>query len=250
MDSTNFTPPLRWYQKFSGIMLVSIVTVLIVGVLFFGGTTIYYYWQIKNGNGAFLFQKFYGGFSADVKNTDQSGTFDRKTLELGTAPFLGANNPKVTIVEFVDFKCPYTKAEEPIIRQVMQKYGNKVKLIVRNFPVESTHPGSNQLSILAMCANEQHYYWPFHDWFFDNQESLGEDLSDDDIATLATHFDLDLPKMKACMDGQEMKTVVNKDYSDAASFGIGGTPTFFINGEKVEGVIPFDTWDGFLKNLK
>lgn len=250
MDQTNLTPSLKWYQRFSGILLVAIGATLVAGILLFGGTTLYYFFQIRNGNGAFLFQKFYGGFTADVKNNNAAANVDRKILELETAPFLGSSIPKVTIVEFVDFKCPYTKAEEPIIRQVMQKYGSKVKLIVRNFPVESTHPGSNQLSLLAMCANEQHYYWPFHDWFFDNQDILNDNFTDDDVAALVKNFDLDLSKMQACMKGTDIKTIVNKDYSDAFSGGIGGTPTFFINGQKVEGVIPYDTWDSYLKNIK
>ena len=132
----------------------------------------------------------------------------------------------------------------------MQKYGNKVKLIIRNFPVESTRRGTNQLSMLAMCAYEQGYYWPLHDWLYEQQDNLGESLSDTEIDSLAFQFGWESSKMKTCLANPSVKVAVNKDFADGYRFGVGGTPTFFINGEKVEGVIPFSAWELFLNNVK
>jgi len=250
MAIDNLGPSLRWYQRFSGIMLVGIVSAIVVFILFVTGTAGYYYWQIKNGNGQVLFDKFYGGFSADVKNDNVIGKINRTELEIPNAPFLGSNNPKVTIVEFVDFKCPNCKAAAPILRQVMQKYGNQVKLIIRNFPVESTHPGASQLANLSMCAYEQGYYWPLHDWLYEQQDNLGEKLSEEEMKSMAYKFGWDVEKMKICLADPNIKVAVNKDFADGYRFGAGGTPTFFINGEKVEGVVPFSAWELFLNNVK
>ncbi len=250
MANDNLEQPLRWYQRFSGVMAVGVISAIVIFLLLIVGTTGYYYWQIRHGNGQVLFDKIYGGFSADIKNTNTNASVNRADLEIQGAPFLGSNNPKVTIVEFIDFKCPYSKEEAPILRQVMQKYGNKVKLIVRNFPVESTHPGANQLSNLAMCAYEQGYYWPLHDWLYEQQDSLSEKLSTEFIDSLAVNFGWDADKMKACLLDQNSKVAVNKDFADGYRFGIAGTPTFFINGEKVQGVIPFSAWELFLNNVK
>lgn len=250
MANSGLGQPLRWYQRFSGVMLVGILAAVVLFILAIAGTTGYYYWQIRQGNGQVLFDKFYGGFSADVKNSNVVGGINRAELEIPSAPFLGSNNPKVTIVEFVDFKCPNCKAEAPILRQMMQKYGNKVKLIIRNFPVESTHPGASQLSNIAMCAYEQGYYWPLHDWLYEQQDNIGTNLSDEDINSLAYKFGWEAGKMKTCLASPAVKVTVNKDYADGYRFGIGGTPTFFINGQKVEGVVPFSAWELFLNSIK
>lgn len=251
MAFNNSPVGLRWYQRFGGVLGIALSATVVAIVLFFGGSVLYYYYQIQNGNGELLLQNFYGGFTAVDKNTQSAQTeVDRKELELAGAPAIGTNSPKVTIVEFVDFKCPNCKAEAPILRQVMQKYGSKVKLIVRNFPIESTHPGANQLSILAQCAYYQGWYWPLHDWLYDHQDALGNSFTASDIDDLSSVFAWDTQKMKECFKSQEAKVFVNKDYSDASRFGVAGTPTFFINGKKVEGVIPFEVWDNFLRNVK
>lgn len=250
MASNNSPSGLRWYQRFGGVLGIALVATLIVLILSFIGSVGYYYYQIKNGKGELLLQSFYGGFTqVNEKNANQYEV-DRAEVELIGAPSIGTNSPAVTIVEFVDFKCPNCKAESPILRQMMQKYGGKVKLIIRNFPVESTHPGANQLAVLAHCAYAQGWYWPLHDWLFENQDSIGESFTAGDIDDLNSVFAWDAQKMKNCFNGQEAKIAVNKDYSDAVRFGVAGTPTFFVNGKKVEGVVPLEVWDNFLRNIK
>lgn len=242
---------LRWYQRFGGVLGIALGATIVAVVLSFGGFVWYYYHQIQKGNGEILLQNFYGGFSSADKNTKSTTTdVNRSEVELASAPAIGTNNPKVTVVEFVDFKCPNCKAEAPILRQMMQKYGSKVKLIIRNFPVESTHPGANQLAVLAQCAYYQGWYWPLHDWLYENQDKLGESFAAADIDDLNSLFGWDPQKMKECFNSQEVKVLVNKDYADANRFGVAGTPTFFINGKKVEGVVPFEVWDNFLRNVK
>lgn len=251
MVFNNSSFPLPWYQRLGGVLGIGLLATVVAIVLFFGGSVWYYYHQIQNGNGEILLQNFYGGFTAANKNSDNKEmAVNRADLELNTAPSLGSNNPKVTIVEFVDFKCPNCKTEAPILRQVMQKYGNKIKLIMRNFPVESTHPGANQLAVLSQCAYYQGWYWPLHDWLYENQEKLGDSFGISDIDDLNKLFAWDAVKMKECFGGQDAKILVNKDYADAYRFGVAGTPTFFINGKKVEGVVPFEVWDNFLRNVK
>lgn len=251
MDSKNSSTSLRWYQRFEGVLSVALVITLIAIILFFGGAVWYYYRQIKNGNGELLLQNFYGGFTVADKNAGKKPLeINRAELELASAPSIGTANPKVTVVEFVDFKCPNCKAEAPILRQMMQKYGSKVKLMVRNFPIETTHPGANQLAVLAQCAYYQGWYWPLHDWLYDNQDKLGGSFTAADIDDLNPLFAWDAKKMKDCFNSPEVKILVNKDYADAYRFGVAGTPTFFINGKKVEGVIPFEVWDNFLRNVK
>jgi len=251
MDNNNVNRPLRWYQRWTGIMGVGLVLVILLMVIIFSAVVGYYVWQIRQGKGEILFNKVYSGFSTTSTQFNvQEGKIDKSELEIADAPYLGSNNPKVTVVEFVDFKCPNCKLASPIMRQVLQKYGNKVKLIIRNFPVESTHAGSNQLAIISMCAYDQGYYWPMHDWLYLQQELLDNNFSDEELKNLAINFGWDAQKMFTCVNDPASRVRINKDYADGYRFGVAGTPTFFINGEKVEGVIPFSVWELYLNNVK
>jgi protein-disulfide isomerase len=250
MPFNNSPLPLRWYQRFGGGVGVGMIATILVLLISFGGLVWYYYSQIQSGNGQILFNNFYGGFTAADKKNEKIVDVDRSQVEVNTAPYIGTNNPKVTIVEFVDFKCPNCKAAAPILREVLQKYSSKVKLIIRHFPVESTHPGASQLAALSECAYQQGWFWPLHDWLYDNQDKIGSNISTADVDSLGSLFAWDKDKMRKCFVSNEAKITVNKDYADAYRFGVGGTPTFFINGKKVEGVIPFEVWDNFLRNVK
>ncbi|MDO8509598.1 MAG: DsbA family protein, partial [bacterium] len=157
---------------------------------------------------------------------------------------------EVIVVEFIDFKCPNTLKEEPILKRVLAKYGSKMKLIVRDFPAESIHPGANQLALIGSCAYQQGLYWPMHNWFFANHADLPEKMTDDDILNVAEKVGADAGKLADCMKKNITGTEVNHDYADGIRFGVQGTPTFFINGKHFEGAIPFEVWENFFKKIK
>jgi protein-disulfide isomerase len=223
---------------------------IFLALLIFGGYVLYYVREIKQGKGEFLFNKVYGGFSQSANQKETAAKIDRKKLELSTAPFLGANEAKTIIVEFVDYKCPNSKAASEIMKKVLQKFGNEVKIIVRNFPAESTRPGANKLAIFGFCAKEQGLFWLAHDIMFDVQEDLGADIGDEELKVLSDEIGAEWAKMKICLNSSKAKIAINRDYADGYSFGVQGTPTVFINGEKTEGVVPFNVWEGYLSNIK
>jgi len=156
----------------------------------------------------------------------------------------------VTIVEFADFKCPNCRLAAPILRQVAQKYGNKVKIIFRNFPVESTHPGATRLAEIAYCADRQGRFWPMHDLLYAEQDTLIPVLPRAEVQRLAEKTDLDLKQLWSCLGSPAAAIAVNRDYSDGFGVGLRGTPTWFVNGKKVEGVVPFEVWERYLDNVK
>lgn len=250
MPEIQSNQPLRWYQRVSGIIGIGLVITVLGLAIFFGGSVWYYTSQIKKGNGQILFNDIYGGFSKTKEQKNKtSEVVDRAELETSDDPSLGSANPKVTIVEFIDFKCPNSKAEAPIIREVIKKYGNKVKVITRNFPLESVYAGTNQLAIFATCASEQGYFWPVHDWLYATQEQMPENITDEQLLSAGVSFGMDEAKLKTCLNGSQGKIMVNKDFSDGIKNGVEGTPTFFINGKKVEGVVPMEVWDNFLSKI-
>jgi protein-disulfide isomerase len=241
---------MRWYQTAWGIALLGLGSLVFLGVLVFGTITIKYLWQIKHGQGSLLQQQIYGGFS---KNKDTSSPLSTgpgsSSLLAENVPYLGSPTAPTTIVVFGDFRCPNTKNAMPILKQLAGKYGYKVKIIFRDFPGESIHPGATRLAQIGTCAYEQGKYWNVSDYLFSKQDSLPVYLSPTDISDLAGATDLDLEKLKQCMDSSLTSQKVNRDYADGFKFDVGGTPTFFINGQKVEGVVPFDAWEKVIKQL-
>ncbi|KKP59440.1 MAG: DSBA oxidoreductase [Candidatus Magasanikbacteria bacterium GW2011_GWC2_34_16] len=236
-------------QTWWGVTLLSLGGVLVVAIVIFLAVVGRYWWEIKQGRGDILAQKIYSGFTAST-STNNNVSADRVILERTDAPYLGNADAEVVIVEFVDFKCPNCLAEAPIIKNLVQKYGNKLKLIIRNFPVESLHPGATQLATIAECAYEEGLYWPTHDYLYNRQSELPATLSDEEIKNvIAPALNLDAVRLKACLANRNTTVRVNRDYADGLQFGVRGTPTFFVNGEKIEGVIPLEVWDQFFSKL-
>ena len=187
---------------------------------------------------------------AVAKRKENKGkNVDRSILENGDVPFLGNPNASTTIVVFGDFRCPNTKNAMPIIKQLAAKYGYKLKVIFRNFPGESIHPGATRLAQIGVCAYSQGRYWQASDYLFAKKDDLPVYLASGDIAALAGATGLNLDKLNKCIDSSAAVIKVNRDYADGYRFGVGGTPTFFINGQKIEGVVPFDAWEKFIKQL-
>jgi protein-disulfide isomerase len=241
---------MRWYQTMWGVALLGLGGLVLVGAIIFSAITIKFWWQIKHGQGDLLQQQVYGGFDRDPKAVGHEGeTVDRKVLETGDFPFLGNPNASTTIVVFGDFRCPYTREEWPILQKLVNIYGYKIKLIFRNFPAESIHPGTTKLAQIGACAQAQGKYWNTHNYLFASQEVLPIYLSASDITAFANQTDLNLAQLNKCLDSSVTAIKVNRDYADGYRFGVEGTPTFFVNGQKVEGVVPFEVWENYIKAL-
>ncbi len=245
----NQSIPLKhWYHSGWKVALVGLLALIVASILGFGGLTIYYWSEIRAGRGEALTQKIYGEFSASGSNSGPDFV-QRTEIETTDDPFLGNANAEIVIVEFVDFKCPNSKAAMPILKKVLSKYGQKVKLIVRDFPLESLYPGTSKIAELAGCAYQQGLFWPVHDWLYENQDSLPVSVTAKDLKEMADLTGLDFKKLSECFNNHTMATEVNRDYADGFKLGINGTPTFFVNGEKIQGVVPWEVWESFFSKL-
>lgn len=158
---------------------------------------------------------------------------------------LGNANASVTIIEFSDFECPYCgKFFTETLPLIKQNYINtgKVKLVYRDFPL-SFHPDSEKAAEAAECAGEQSKYWEMHDKLFENQNALGVDS----LKQYAKDIGLDSAQFNACLDSGKMTSEVQKDSADGQSYGVSGTPTFFINGVELVGAQPYSAFDQAIK---
>lgn len=255
----NFTQevvPVTRQRKIWRVPLIVLAILLLIFFIIFASLTFVYWNKIKNGEtdifilnrNIFLSE---GAFTQSLQeNINNAQTdFTRTELEISEAPYIGNPNAEIVIVEFMDFKCANCLAASPIMDKVLAKYGNKIKLIVRDYPSESLHPGSTELAKIGYCAHRQGRFWKMQDVLFANQDILPEDIGITDLKYLAREAGIGYTDLQKCLDGGESEQAVKRDYLDGYRFGVRGTPTFFINGEKVEGVIPFEAWNEFLSDF-
>ncbi len=149
---------------------------------------------------------------------------------------MGPRTAPVTIVEFSDFQCPFCSRVGPTVKQIEEKYKDKVRLVWRNYPLPF-HNNAQLAAEAAMAANEQGKFWEMHDKLFANQQALTRP----DLEKYAQELGLNVEKFKAALDSGKYKGAVNADVQYANGLGGGmGTPTFFVNGRKIAGALPFE----------
>jgi protein-disulfide isomerase len=150
-------------------------------------------------------------------------------------PELGSKDAPVTIVEFSDFQCPFCGRAEPTLKQVREKYGDKVRLIYMDFPL-GIHDHAIDAASAGRCAAEQGKFWQFHDTMFADQSKL----TTPDLKADAKKLGLDTAKFDECLDKGKYKSGIEADLEQGKNLGVDGTPAFFINGRPLTGAQPFD----------
>lgn len=140
----------------------------------------------------------------------------------------------VTIVEFSDFQCPYCRNVGETLKQLLAKYGDKVSLAFRDFPLRTLHPQAQAAAEAARCAAEQGKFWEYHDLLFQNQGSLGPDS----YPRFAETVKLDVAQFRACVSAGKYRPQIEDDIRDGTRLGVSGTPAFFVNGVFLNGAVP------------
>jgi protein-disulfide isomerase/DNA-directed RNA polymerase subunit F len=154
------------------------------------------------------------------------------------APFRGLATAPVTIVEFSDFHCQYCKQVQTSLAQLLSRYSDKVKLVYRNFPIDSLHPGARKAAQAAQCAKDQGKFWAYHDKLYASEP----DASPEKLKAFAEEVGLDLSGFEGCLSSGKYQAIVEKDIEEITRLGVTGTPAFFINGRLLSGTHPLETF--------
>jgi protein-disulfide isomerase len=150
-------------------------------------------------------------------------------------PFLGPTNAAVTIVEFSDFQCPYCRSVQPALKQLLQEYQDRVKLVFRDFPLRNIHPQAQKAAEAAQCAAEQQQFWSYHDKLF-----AATELQVKDLQQYAQDVGLNIEQFTTCLDSDKYAPAVERDLQDGLHAGVSATPSFFVNGQPVSGAVPYE----------
>ena len=162
----------------------------------------------------------------------------RVAVPVDGAPFKGPAKAPVTIVEFSDFHCPFCRRVIPTLAQLESQYGEKIKLVFRDFPIESLHPGAIKAHEAARCANEQGKFWPFHDKLFAGPSTSSPEL----FKGLAKEVGLDAVAFDTCLGSGKYQAAIRQDIEEGTRAGVSGTPAFFINGRLISGAQPLEAF--------
>ena len=148
----------------------------------------------------------------------------------------GAAAP-VTIIAFSDYECPYCQRAEVVVDQVMETYGDKIRLVFRDYPLPF-HANAFPAAEAANCAGAQGKFWEYHNTLFKNQTAL----QTDDLKRYAGEVGLDAAQFETCLTEHTYRADVQKDLDEGGKVGVDGTPAFFINGRLLSGAQPFEAF--------
>jgi len=216
----------RWYATWWGVLLILFVALMLTAGVLFG-------WQVKRAYDDIRAQALQG-FNADAAVDRFRTVGPYADLAIADRPWLGADQPKVTIVEFFDFNCPVCRASYPTIRAITATHPDDVRLIMRHFPVIAD--SSFDLALASECAHKQGLFWNLHDRFFQTTTLT------DNIGALARQSGVNMSRFNTCLQEQAVADTVTADLRAAQAIGARGTPTWLINGHLVSGQIPHDVF--------
>jgi protein-disulfide isomerase len=146
---------------------------------------------------------------------------------------IGPATAPITIVEYGDYECPSCLNAVPIITQVRQMLGDRLRFVFRHFPQSSIHPHASAAAEAAEAAGEQGKFWPMHNALFQHQQDLGEI----DFAHLALTLGLEIYKFETGRTRERHHQRVQADYQSGLASGVNKTPTLFINGRRYDGTL-------------
>ena len=152
---------------------------------------------------------------------------------------MGKADAKVTIVEFSDFQCPFCSRGAEIMGQLKKKYGDKIKVVFKHFPLPF-HTMAPLASEAALCAEEQKKgnFWKLHDLMFADQQNLLQG----GLVEKAKKIGINEAEFSKCLNSRKFKKVVDADMALGQKVGVKSTPTFFVNGKMVNGAQPVEVF--------
>ena len=168
-------------------------------------------------------------------------------------PIIGDPNAPITIIEFSDFQCPFcARFHIQTLPLILEEYieQGKVKLVFRDFPIQSIHPNALPASVAAECANEQGRFKEMHDMLFDNQNKWNSQDTSDALSLFsqyATNIQLEQETFDSCLTNGKYIDEIKKDLDDGREYGVSGTPGFFVGNDEIgyvelKGAQPFESF--------
>lgn len=185
------------------------------------------------------------GAPAAVRRADAPGrgaqveaaAVERVAIDVSRAPRKGETSAPVTVVVYSDFQCPFCKRGALRTDELLAKFGRDVRVVFKHFPLPF-HERAPRAARAAIAAQNQEKFWPMHDRLF----AEGAKLDDDALIEHARAVGLDVDRFRRDLDDPSTTARLEADQAEGRSLGVQGTPTFFVNGEKLVGAQPLEAF--------
>jgi protein-disulfide isomerase len=188
-----------------------------------------------------------GEYLAELrKNAKVEVYLEPPRLEIATTGGIekGDKSAPITFIEFSDYQCPFCARSQDVVKQVVEKYGDKLYRVFMDFPLTSIHPLAMPAAAASRCAGEQGKYWEYHDVLFQRQAQLSEE----NFRKWAEELGVDGAKFDACMKEDKHRKDIQRGMEVAQQAGVTGTPAFFLNGIMISGAQPFEQFESIIQS--
>jgi protein-disulfide isomerase len=143
----------------------------------------------------------------------------------------GPATAPVTLLEYGDYECPFCGAAHPIVHQVRQQFGKRLRFVFRHFPLANVHPHAEPAAEAAEAAGAQGRFWEMHDLLYERQDALEEE----DLVERGEILGLDVARFVRELSAHTYAPRVQEDFMSGVRSGVNGTPAFYINGIRHDG---------------
>jgi len=149
----------------------------------------------------------------------------------------GPANAPVTLVQYGDYECPYTRLSRHSVHQLRREFSDRLRFVFRHFPLEEIHPHARAAAAAAEAAARQTDFWTMHEYLFEHQKAL----EDADLQAYAAKLGLDPERFAFDRRASEVAQRIDRDLVSGDQSGVEGTPTFFVNGMRHDGGYDLDS---------
>jgi protein-disulfide isomerase len=165
---------------------------------------------------------------------------NRALIDMKETPSLGDPKAPVTLVEFSDFECPVCRSLHDVVRGLLPNYPGQVRVVFKDFPIETLHPWARTGALAGRCAYQQDpsAFWKMYDAIYDNQEIISAENAWTKMADFAGQAGLNADTFRACMASPEAAAAIEASRANAMKLEVNSTPTIFVNGRRLVGADP------------
>ncbi|MBU1975939.1 MAG: DsbA family protein [Nanoarchaeota archaeon] len=231
----------KYFEVFSWFFLI-----LLIVSLGFSAYSIYNYARFGNCNGPesnefCIFDSIRGPQFSEQEGDvcgapeHQDKTQELKVPDVSDEFFIGPADAPITLIEFGCYSCHYSKKAEPVVEEILDKYGDKIKFVFLHYPI-LTHENSMDAAIASECARQQGNFWEYHVGLFEKSPDIGFD----DLESCCEVVGLEHMAFNDCLEENATRSVIERHIQMGADAGVYGTPTFFINDVPLVGPKSFE----------
>lgn len=159
------------------------------------------------------------------------------------SPERGNPEARIKVVGWFDFQCRFCREAYFILEELFAEHPEDIYFQYRNYVLNET---SRDLAEASLCAGEQGRFWEYYSLLFENQSIVNADI----LNSFAAELGIDQEQFSICLISRKYAGQVNDDYQDAVRLGVIATPTFFINGRKVQGALPKEIWEKVIREVR